>query len=58
MNITNYRSKSSNPLAAALANANGGQIPNTAAATAMPVSTTGGFAQANTQALNQRMSAG
>jgi hypothetical protein len=40
MNITNYRSKSSNPMAAALANATG-QINNTATATAMPVSTTG-----------------
>ena len=41
MNITNYRSKSSNPIAAAIAQANGAQGPNTAAATAMPVSTTG-----------------
>jgi hypothetical protein len=54
MNITNYRSKSSNPMAAALAG-QGTQIPITAAATAMPVSTTG---YSQSQAINQRLSAG
>jgi hypothetical protein len=55
MNITNYRSKSSNPMAAAAAIAQGAQIPTTATATAMPVSTSG-FNQS--QAMNQRLSGG
>ena len=54
MNITNYRSKSSNPMAAVLGG-QGSQIPITAAATAMPVSTTG---YSQSQAMNQRLSAG
>lgn len=53
MNITNYRSKSSNPLSAVM---NGSAIVNqTAATSAIPVSTTG-FNQS--QAINPRISTG